>query len=50
MSYRNIMFTVNKTSRTRDHKWRKFQKSKLPTVVLTKPKKVLKLVEVEEEL
>ena len=49
MSYRNIMFTVRKTSREINHKWRKFQKSKLPRVVLTKPKMVLKLVEVEDE-
>jgi hypothetical protein len=44
MSYRNIMFAVNKTSREVNHKWRKFQKSKLPTVVYTKPK--MKLVPV----
>ena len=49
MSYRNIMLTVKKASRKVNHKWRKFQKSKLPTVVITKPKMVLKLVKVEDE-
>ena len=47
MSYRNIMFTLRKTNREINHKWRKFQKSKLPSKVQTKPKTVMKLVEVE---
>jgi hypothetical protein len=46
MSYRNIMFSIRKTSRDINHKFRKFQKSKLPMYMETKPK--MKLVPVEE--
>ena len=45
MSYRNIFFEYKKTSRELNHRFRKFQKSKLPTYVITKPK--TKIIEVE---
>lgn len=45
MSYRNILFAIHKNSREVNHKWRKFQKSKLPSKVVTKPK--TKIIEIE---
>lgn len=49
MNYRKVWFTATATSRDMNHRFRKFQKSKLPTVVRTKPKMVMKLVEVKDE-
>lgn len=47
MSYRSILFASRKVSSAEKNRFRKFQKSKLPTKVLTPPKVVKKLVEVE---
>ena len=50
MSYRSIFLAVKKVSRSTDHRFRKFQKSKLPVKVSTPAKKIKKLVEVEVEV
>lgn len=47
MSYRNILFESRKINRTEVNRFRKFQKSKKPSKVLTPAKTVKKLVEVE---
>ena len=50
MSYRNIFLVAKKIDRSLDHRFRKFQKSKLPVKVSTPAKKIKKLVEVEVEV
>jgi hypothetical protein len=45
MSYRSLLYTARGISREVNHRFRKFQKSKLPTVVLTPAK--TKIIEVE---
>lgn len=47
MSYRNIFLTLKEAKGQRNHRFSKFQKSKLPSKVYTKAKTVTKLVEVE---
>lgn len=46
MSYRNLFFEYKKSSRDLNHRFRKFQMSKLPTYVQgSKPK--TKIIEIE---
>ena len=45
MSYRYILYASRGISKDLDHRFRKFQKSKLPSKVSTKPK--TKMIEVE---
>ncbi len=45
MSYRSIWFTSKGVSRNREHRFSKFQKSKLPSKFVTKSK--TKIIEVE---
>lgn len=48
MSYRALFFTRKKITRGVEHRFRKFQVSKLPTYVETKLPTIKKTVEVEE--
>ena len=47
MSYRTMFLDYKKSSRELNHRFRKFQKSKLPSYVETKPPTKKILVEVE---
>ena len=49
MSYRSILYTSRNIPGDLNHRFRKFQKSRKDPIVYTKPKTVLKLVEVEVE-
>jgi len=49
MSYRSIFFKTKGISRNREHRFSKFQKSKLPSIVLTPPKTMIIEVEVPIE-
>ena len=50
MSYRNLFFAAKKANPSTEHRFRKFQKSKLKSHVSTPAKKIKKLVEVEIEI
>ena len=49
MSYRSLLYTSKSITRDLNHRFRKFQKSRLPSKTETKPKTILVEVEVSPE-